>query len=31
VIDGKNQLREIFSSNAPADQIVADVRYLLSE
>ncbi len=31
VIDGKNQLREIFSSNASADQIAADVRYLLSE
>jgi protein SCO1/2 len=31
VIDGKNQLREIFPSNAPPDQIAADVRYLLSE
>jgi protein SCO1/2 len=31
VVDGKNKLREIFPSNAPADQIAADVRYLLSE
>lgn len=31
VVDTKNQLREIFPSNAPADQIAADVRYLLTE
>lgn len=31
VVDGENKLREIFPSNAPADQIAADVRYLLSE
>jgi protein SCO1/2 len=31
VVDGKNQLREIFPSNAPADQIAADVRYLLAQ